>query len=222
MSDEEEKARKLLSIILRADGSLRYDRMTRGQLESMLDREALDDPGVEQMVDLADRGTFNPLREALGAVGPDFFPRSRQAITCTLQTSAIENSRFAIPLSRALQQSLFDLENRLPNAIQAQRLASDDDGNTELLQDIMDLQASCLCQRGNEQDREHCRGRFWKLWEFAWARRIFDPDDTVIEILEKLYHDNGFLETRSGGRRTLKPPGGMHDPRLEGDPGKRR
>ncbi|MBF0629456.1 MAG: hypothetical protein HQL89_00525 [Magnetococcales bacterium] len=215
MADEDEKAKKLLSIILRADGSLRYDRMTRGQLENMLDQEVLEDSGVEEVVDLAEQGTFNPLREALGSVGPDFFPRSSQAIARTLKTPAIENSRFAIPLARALQQTLHDLENRLPSAIQAQRLATDDGGNAKLLLDIMDLETSCLCEHGDERGREQCRNRFWKLWEFAWARRIFEPDDSVIEILEKLYSDNMFLEIRSGKRRALKPPGGMRDPRLE-------
>ncbi|HIJ84955.1 MAG: hypothetical protein HW380_524 [Magnetococcales bacterium] len=215
MSDEEEKAKKILAIILRADGSLRYDRMTREQLENLLDQEVLEDSGMGEVVDLAEQGTFHPLLGALGSIGPDFFPRSTQAISRTLKTPAIENSRFGVPLARALQQTLFDLENRLPSVIQARRLVNDDEGNAKLLQDIMDLETSCLCEHGDENDREQCRARFWKLWEFAWARRIFDPDDTVIEILEKLYDDNLFLENRSGGRRTLSPPGGMRDPRME-------
>ncbi|MBF0421595.1 MAG: hypothetical protein HQL73_01235 [Magnetococcales bacterium] len=217
MSDEEDKAKKLLNIILRSDGSLRYDRMTPEQLEDLLDQETLEDPGVEKVVTLAREGTFHPLRQALGAVGPDFYPRSFQAVTHTLRTPAIENSRFAIPLARVLQQALFDLENRLPSAVRAQSLAVDREGNAKLLQEIMDLETSCLCDHGTNSGEDRCREKFWKLWEFAWARRIFEPDNSVIEILEKLYSDNSFLEIRSGQRRALKPPGGMRDPRLEDD-----
>lgn len=217
MSENEGKAGKILAILLRPDGSLRYDRMTREKLEELLDQEALEDSGVGKVVDLAEKGAFQPLREALGSVVPEFIPRSTQAISGTLKTPAIENSRFSVPLVRALQQTLYDLENRLPNVIQARFIATDDGGGAALLQDIMDLETSCLCEHGDESDHERCRKRFWKLWEFAWARRIFEPDNTIIEILEKLYTDNRFLEFRSGKRRILKPPGGMRDPRREED-----
>ncbi|MBF0139868.1 MAG: hypothetical protein HQL74_06270 [Magnetococcales bacterium] len=215
MADDEERAKKLLEIILRSDGSLRYDRITPKQMEELLDQEILADSGMEMMMDLAEEGTFQPLQASLGCINPDFFPRASQTIASTLTTTAIENSRFAIPLARALRRTLADLDNRLPSAIQAQNLATDREGNAKILQEIMDLETSCLCGSGNGADHDQCRLKFWQLWEFAWARRIFEPDDSVIEILEKLYFDNPFLEIRSGQRRQLKPPGSIQDPRTD-------
>lgn len=216
MADDEERAKKLLEIILRSDGSLRYDRITPGQLEELLDQEILADSGMEMMMDLAEEGVFQPLQVALGCINPDFFPRASRTIANTLRTASIANSRFAIPLGRALRQTLADLDNRLPSAVQAQSLATDVEGNSKILQEIIDLEASCLCG-SNGADHDQCRLKFWQLWEFAWARRIFEPDDSVIEVLEKLYSDNPFLETRSGKRCQLKPPGAIHDPRADDD-----
>lgn len=217
MSDDDDSADEVLTIILRRDGSLRYDLMRQDHLEDLLPPEALKDPGVETILELSSKGVFNPMREPLGNIGLDLFATSRDRLSAAQKGIGISNSSYATPLVQAIGLTISDLERREPRAIAAEELVQDLEGSATILHDIMELEIFCNQAGSDDANQEKCRQIYWKLWEFAWARRIFVPENHIIETLENIYSRHPFLDTRLGERRTLAPPGEMHDPREEED-----
>jgi hypothetical protein len=206
---------EILAIILRRDGSIRYDRMRRDNLEDLLPAEAWDDSGIDTVLELTAEGVFHPLREPLGNIGVELFASSREKLSLAKCGIGISNSRYNIPLIQAIGITIADLEKREPRALDAELLVHDPEGNSILLQDIMGLEVNCSTAGKDKNQREECRQLYWKLWEFAWARRIFVAEDHIIETLENLYTRYPFLDTRLGQRRAPAPPGDLTDPRLE-------
>ncbi|MBF0454710.1 MAG: hypothetical protein HQL72_07850 [Magnetococcales bacterium] len=206
---------EMLAIILRRDGSVRYDRMRKDNLEDLLPTEIWNDTGMETMKTLTTQGVFHPLREPLGNIGLELFANSKDRLSQAMEGVGISNSLYANPLVQAIGLTIIDLEKREPKAQQAEMYVQDPEGSAALLQEILTLELSCDVAFKEQNERDACRSHYWELWEFAWARRIFVPEDHVIEALENLYSRYPFLETRLGKRRIPAPPGNLADPRNE-------
>lgn len=213
MSDED-AADEVLDIILRRDGSIRYDRMRQGKLEEIMPPEAWQDAGLNEVRNLTSRGVFNPLREPLGNIGLELFMDSREHLFRAQNAIGISNSRYSTPLVEAIGLTLSDLERREPRAREAEMIMEDPDGGASLLQDTLELELTCNHAGKSKKKQESCRHSYWKLWEFAWARRLFIPEDHIIEALESIYTRYPFLDNRNGQRRAPLPPGNMMDPRI--------
>ncbi|MBF0448750.1 MAG: hypothetical protein HQL67_11160 [Magnetococcales bacterium] len=205
----------ILELILRQDGSLRYDRMRQGDLEALLPSEIWNDTGMETVLHLTTQGVFHPLREPLGNIGTSLFSLSRDRVSEAMNGVGIFNSNLSDPLIQALGITLSDLEKREPRALEAELLVQDPEGNAILLRDMLELEIRCNAAGKKTKEQEACRHLYWQLWEFAWARRIFIAEDHVIEALENIYTRYPFLDTRQGPRRAPLPPGNLPDPRFE-------
>ncbi|MBF0125696.1 MAG: hypothetical protein HQM02_00645 [Magnetococcales bacterium] len=203
-----------LSAIMRSDGSLRYDMLSRKQFEAALPPFLLEDPGIGMIMELCDRGMFHPLKEIFGNIGLERFSSARQAIGQVLAHPDFARSQFSMALKRALLKAVKSLQDREPKARAAEHLIAQSDAIDLLSREILSLESRCGLAEGSRRQQSACRQDFWRLWEMAWAVRIYSPEERAIEVLEKMYQRYSCLELREGERRKLQLPGGLRDPRI--------
>ncbi|MBF0182135.1 MAG: hypothetical protein HQM03_19125 [Magnetococcales bacterium] len=204
-----------LTPILRHDGSLRYDLLTRVRFEQILTPQTLEDPAIAMIMKLCDQGVFHPLIELFGNIGLDRFSQSRLAIGKVVAHAGFARSPYATILKRALLKTVKSLQDREPKARSAEHLIAQPEAIEQLAREVLSLEARCANAGNARRQHSSCRMDYWRLWEMAWAVRIFDPNEKVIETLEKIYQRFTFLELREGERRRLQLPGGLRDPRLQ-------
>lgn len=206
---------QVLAPILRADGSLRYDTLNRKHFLNVFAPSVLENPGMVVILELCDQGMFHPLNELFGNIGLDRFSQARRAIGNAISDPRLTNSSFAPSLKRALLKLVKAMQDREPKARAADHLITQSDMLDQLAREILSLESRCKLTMESRRQQAACRQDFWRLWELAWAARIFSSDDRVIESLEKMYARFSCLELREGERRKLQLPCGLRDPRIQ-------
>ncbi len=204
-----------LATIMRQDGSLRYDCLARKRLQDVLEPVVMEDPGVQVLLGLSDRGMFHPLSELFGNIGLDRFADARRAIGAAVEDPRLATSSFGGILKRSLLKVVKAMQDREPKARAAEHLIAQPDVMDQLARDSLALESRCGMAGESRRQQASCRQDFWRLWELAWAVRIFFPQEQVIESLEQLYARYSCLELREGERRKLQLPGGLRDPRIQ-------
>ncbi|MBF0628892.1 MAG: hypothetical protein HQL91_11810 [Magnetococcales bacterium] len=204
-----------LNAIMRGDGSLRYDIVCGRHMEGVLPAELHQDPGVRVMIELAERGMFHPLCEVFGNIGLDRFIEARKTIAEASHDPRLSASRFGPAIHHALMQTVQAMKDREPKARAAEHLIAQKDAVDQLSREMLSLDSRCALAGESRRRQLSCRQEYWRLWELAWAVRIFSPEERVIESLEKMYARYPCLELREGERRKLQLPGGLRDPRVQ-------
>ncbi|MBF0341002.1 MAG: hypothetical protein HQL95_08590 [Magnetococcales bacterium] len=204
-----------LSPIMRGDGSLRYDIVCGKSLDGVLPSEMHQDPAIRVIMDLAHTGMFHPLCEVFGNIGLDRFIDARKAMNEAANDPRLANEPYGPALRHALLQTAQAMKDREPKARAAEHLIAQNDAVDHLSREILNLESRCSVAGESRRRQLSCRQEYWRLWELAWAVRIFSPDERVIESLEKMYAHYPCLELREGERRKLQLPGGLRDPRLQ-------
>ncbi|MBF0417112.1 MAG: hypothetical protein HQL86_02550 [Magnetococcales bacterium] len=213
--DEETAVPGELSPIMRSDSSIRYDIICGKRLEAVLPPAVFKDPAIQVMIELMDQGMFHPLCEIFGNIGLDRFIDARKAMESASRDMRLAGGQFGPSVRRALIQTVDAMKEREPKARAAEHLITQTDAVDHLSREMLTLESRCA-MAGESRRRQHsCRQEYWRLWELAWAVRIFSPEERVIESLEKMYARYPCLELREGERRKLQLPGGLRDPRLQ-------
>ncbi|MBF0164431.1 MAG: hypothetical protein HQM01_08040 [Magnetococcales bacterium] len=204
-----------LAPIMRGDGSMRYDIICGKQLELVLPDAVYNDPAVQVMVELIERGMFHPLCEIFGNIGLDRFIDARKALEESTRDPRLSTGPYGSSVRRSLAQTAAAMKEREPKARAAEHLIAQPDAVDQLSREMLTLESRCAVAGESRRRQGSCRQEYWRLWELAWAVRIFSSEEKVIESLEKMYARYPCLELREGERRKLQLPGGLRDPRLQ-------
>ncbi|MBF0614628.1 MAG: hypothetical protein G8237_01370 [Magnetococcales bacterium] len=204
-----------LAPLMRGDGSLRYDIVCGKSLEGVLPTTMHGDPAIRVMMELAESGMFHPLCEVFGNIGLERFIDARKAIQDASADPRLSASPYGPAIRYALQQTVQSMKDREPKARAAEHLIAQSDAIDQLSRELLNLESRCATTGESRRRQLSCRQEYWRLWELAWAVRIFSPEERVIESLEKMYARYPCLELREGERRKLQLPGGLRDPRLQ-------
>ncbi|MBF0213767.1 MAG: hypothetical protein HQM00_09425 [Magnetococcales bacterium] len=213
--NEETKVPEELAPLMRGDSSLRYDIVCGKSLEGVLPAAVRSDPAIRLMVELAERGLFHPLCEVFGNIGLDRFIDARRAIQEATADPRLTASPFGPAVRDALLQTVQAMKDREPKARAAEHLIAQPDAIDQLSREMLNLESRCAVAGESRRRQYSCRQEYWRLWEMAWAVRIFSAEERVIVALEKMYDRFPCLELREGERRKLQLPGGLRDPRLQ-------
>lgn len=204
-----------LAPIMRGDGSMRYDIICGKRLETVLPQAVHEDPALQVMVELVDRGMFHPLCEIFGNIGLERFIDARKALEAAARDPRLASEPFGPAVRHSLTQTVVAMKEREPKARAAEHLIAQSDAVDQLSREMLTLDSRCAVAGESRRRQSSCRQEYWRLWELAWAVRIFSPEEKVIESLEKMYARYPCLELREGERRKLQLPGGLRDPRLQ-------
>ncbi|MBF0190078.1 MAG: hypothetical protein HQL99_02890 [Magnetococcales bacterium] len=204
-----------LAPIMRGDGSLRYDIVCGKSLEGVLPVSLHQDPAVRVMMELAERGMFHPLCEVFGNIGLDRFIEARRLLGEAAKDPRLAAGPFGPFVKQALLQTMQAMKEREPKARAAEHLIAQSDAVDQLAREMLSLESRCTLAGESRRRQLSCRQEYWRLWELAWAVRIFSSEERVIESLEQMYGRYPCLELREGERRKLQLPGGLRDPRLQ-------
>ncbi|MEO5331443.1 MAG: hypothetical protein H7839_05415 [Magnetococcus sp. YQC-5] len=204
-----------LAPILRSDGTLRYDILCGGRLHEMLPADLLADPGILVLLELCHQGRLHSLVEVFGNIDVDQFVQTRRAIGEAIVDPRLVGSPLATVLKRALLKAVKIIHDREPKARAVEHLIGQPDVLEQLHREVLSLESRCASAGETRHHQQSCRQDFWRLWEMAWAVRIYIVDERVIEAMEKMYNRFSCLELREGDRMKLQLPGGMRDPRVQ-------
>lgn len=204
-----------LAPILRSDGTLRYDMLCGGRLHEMLPSDILTDPGIQVLLELCQQGRLHSLVEVFGNIDVNQFSQTRRAIGEAIVDPRLLGSPLASVLKRALFKAVKIIHDREPKARAVEHLIGQPDVLEQLHLEVLSLESRCASAGETRHHQQSCRQDFWRLWEMAWAVRIYIVDERVIEAMEKMYNRFSCLELREGDRMKLQLPGGMRDPRVQ-------
>ncbi|MBF0270850.1 MAG: hypothetical protein HQL98_02075 [Magnetococcales bacterium] len=204
-----------LAPLMRGDGSLRYDIVCGKSLVGVLPVSLHQDPAVRVMMELAERGLFHPLCEVFGNIGLERFIDARRQLGEATNDARLAVEPFGPFVKQALLHTIQAMKEREPKARAAEHLIAQSDAVDQLSRDMLSLESRCALAGESRRRQSSCRQEYWRLWELAWAVRIFSAEERVIESLEKMYGRYPCLELREGERRKLQLPGGLRDPRLQ-------
>ncbi|MEO5345333.1 MAG: hypothetical protein H7834_03005 [Magnetococcus sp. YQC-9] len=204
-----------LAPIIRSDGSIRYDIICGKHLEAMLPGAMIKDSAIRVLIELTNQGMFHPLCEIFGNLGLDRFIEARKALADAAGDARLQAGPYGPFVRHALLQTVGAMKEREPKARAAEHLIAQPDAIDQLAREMFTLESRCATAGESRRRQSSCRQEYWRLWELAWAVRIFSAEEKVIESLEKMYARYPCLELREGERRKLQLPGGLRDPRLQ-------
>ena len=202
MSDDDSFVDEILAMILRKDGSIRYDWTHENNLKDMLNPETWDELNLDSMVELSNSEIPSIFSEPLGNQLQELIPTSRDKLSEVINGVGIANNSYSSPLVEAIGITLLDLQKAEYNSFESEEsVVEDPEGGAVLLHDLMELELSCHKAGNDKKKQESCRHLYWKIWEFAWTRRIFISEDHTVEALENLYSRYKFLNTRNQSKK---------------------
>jgi hypothetical protein len=202
MSDEENLVDEILAMILRKDGSIRYDWTHENNLKDMLNPETWDELKLDSMVEFSNSEIPSIVSEPLGEKLQELIPTAPDKLSQVINGVGIANNSYSSPLVEAIGITLLDLQNAEYSSFESELSVDDPEGGAVLLHDLMELELNCHKSGSNKKKQESCRHLYWKIWEFAWTRRIFIADDHTVDALENLYSRYKFLNTRNQSKKT--------------------
>ncbi|MBF0193882.1 MAG: hypothetical protein HQL71_04955 [Magnetococcales bacterium] len=202
MSDDDSLVDEILAMILRKDGSIRYDWTHENNLKDMLNPETWDEFNLDSMVELSDSEIPSIVQEPLGNKLQELIPTTPDKLSQVINGVGIANNSYSSPLVEAIGITLLELQKAEYNSFESEVSVEDPEGGAVLLHDLMELELSCHKAGSNKKKQESCRHLYWKIWEFAWTRRIFIADDHTVDALENLYSRYKFLNTRNQSKKS--------------------
>ncbi|MBF0382258.1 MAG: hypothetical protein HQL69_14635 [Magnetococcales bacterium] len=202
MSDEDSLVDEILAMILRKDGSIRYDWTHVNNLKDMLNPDTWDELNLESIVELGSSEIPSIMPDPLGSKLQELIPTSRDKLSQVIKGVGIENDSYSSPLVEGIVITLMDLQKTEYGFFENETSVDDPEGGAVLLHDLMELEISCHKAGSNKKKQESCRHLYWKIWEFAWTRRIFITDDHTVDALENLYSRYKFLSNRKQNKKT--------------------
>ncbi|MBF0445937.1 MAG: hypothetical protein HQL68_10140 [Magnetococcales bacterium] len=197
MSDDDSLVEEILAMILRKDGSIRYDWTHENNLKDMLNPETWDEFNFDSIVELSNSEIPSIVPEPLGYKLQELISPTHDKLSQVINGVGIANNRYSSPFVEAIGITLLELQKAEYNFYESEIIVEDPEGGAVLLHDLMELELSCHKAGSNKKKQESCRHLYWKIWEFAWTRRIFIADDHTVDALENLYSRYKFLNTRN-------------------------
>ncbi|MBF0161409.1 MAG: hypothetical protein HQL88_03885 [Magnetococcales bacterium] len=214
MDNSEIHVGNILSLLTRSDGSVKADMLRNVCQMPGFDQVKKGEPIIVALRYLTLRDAFRVFLDPPGNVGEGHFRSAENALLYARRYIEIsrtpENGPIVAHALALLEKTLRDMEALRDVYRRIDALMAAEDPDAQLKQFMQQQINAALLETGERRDLY--RDNFWFAWIAAWAMRLNGVGGGSIAELKSLYSQNDWLDRRLGGRRILRPPGGMIDP----------
>lgn len=214
MNNSELHIGKILSLLTRADGSLKADMLRNVCQMPGFDQVVKGEPIVVALRYLTFRDAFRIFLDPPGNVGEGHFQSAESSLLYARQylemSRTPENGPVMDHILASLEKSLRDMNTLRDIYRRIDTFMTADNPDAQLEQFVLQQLSTAFLL--DEQQHALYRDNFWFAWIATWAMRLNGVGGSSIPELKRVYSQSPWLDRRLGDRRTLRPPGGMIDP----------